>query len=205
MVSRIARILSTGYFTTTPVAAPAPQPVRPRRLLTQRGAPSCPRDIPFSPVARVSALVCWALQPDFMRLSSHVDRPTGLVALVRLPAVFAGVSSSWSPNRISTLESHSWHVTLGCVAYFQGQSAAHSVPSIPARTARSTVSARPSSTSPSPRSRLQEGEAVAGGSESSEYRNLAVSGAEAVLEAPPPQSSAFAPHQVRAINGDDVT
>lgn len=40
MVSRIARILSTGYFTTTPVAAPAPQPVRPRRLLTQPdGAP----------------------------------------------------------------------------------------------------------------------------------------------------------------------
>ena len=53
--------------------------------------------------------------------------------------------------------------------------------------------------------RLQEGEAVAGGSESSEYRNLAVSGAEAVLEAPPPQSSAFAPHQVRTSDGDDVT
>lgn len=46
----------------------------------------------------------------------------------------------------------------------------------------------------------QEAEAVAGGSESSEYRNIAVSGAEAVLEAPAPQSSAFAPHQVSTCN-----
>ena len=40
VVPRIARILSTGYFTTTPVAAPAPQPVRPLRLSTQSNGAS---------------------------------------------------------------------------------------------------------------------------------------------------------------------
>mmetsp|Transcript_11211 Transcript_11211/g.33634 ORF Transcript_11211/g.33634 Transcript_11211/m.33634 type:complete len:612 (+) Transcript_11211:95-1930(+) len=57
-------------------------------------------------------------------------------------------------------------------------------------------------TTPVPSVPQPEAEAVAGGSESSEYRNIAVSGAEAVLEAPAPQSSAFAPHQ--ALHGVEL-
>ena len=48
---------------------------------------------------------------------------------------------------------------------------------------------------------LQESEVVLGGSESSEYRNIAVSGAELVLEAPVPHTSAFAPQQVPPLKG----
>lgn len=49
----------------------------------------------------------------------------------------------------------------------------------------------------------QEPEGIPGGSESSEYRNLAVSGAEAVLEAPPPHASTFAPQQ--ALLGAEIS
>lgn len=116
-MSRIARILSTGYFTTTPVAAPAPQPVRPRRLLAQPDvAPRHrPRGTSLSHLSRfVSALVLWTLQPEFLRLSSHVDRPTGLVALMRLLAVFAGASCSWSPNINSRISHVAPHVSSHC-------------------------------------------------------------------------------------------